>query len=137
MNLIDDSPGIAFKGLTYQMVDRLAGIARPKHVSKRWGEETSYFNNEYCLKTITIKDGCESSMHFHVRKHETLLVIKGILTLKYNDGRGLSDEMDLQEGEAIIIPPGFQHRLCAYHGQVVLVEGSTYDDEKDSIRVSL
>jgi mannose-6-phosphate isomerase-like protein (cupin superfamily) len=138
-NMIDEneSESIAWKDTNFQILDRLAGQVQPWETFKRWGKEETYFNNEYCLKVITINPSESTSMHFHIEKHESLLVIKGKLTLKYNDGKGGVGEDILEPGDAFIIPPGFQHRLCAGSTGVVIVEASTYDNRKDSIRVSL
>lgn len=114
-----------------------AGLAMAELVGKRWGQEIIYINGSYCMKRIEIKEGHATSMHFHVHKHETLLVTEGVLTLRYKDGRGNDRLLDIKPGEAFVVPPGFQHKLCADTSDVVLIEASTYDDKEDSIRVHM
>lgn len=120
-----------------QTVHNQAGRSIPTVVEKRWGRELTYWNNSYCMKRLEINPQCRGSMHFHVHKHETLQVVQGNLTIEYNDGKGGSDYVVLHPGDAYVIPPGFQHRLCAGTELVVLIEASTYDDVEDSIRVAL
>jgi len=115
-----------------------AGLAMPKRVDKRWGWEDIYINDAmYCMKRLYIKAGCETSMHFHVIKHETLLVSSGTLTLSYKDGRGGDHTVLLPEGEAFVVPPGLQHKLIATETDVMLVEASTTDHQEDSVRVHM
>lgn len=114
-----------------------AGLAMPQQVDKRWGHELIFINREYCMKQLTINHGHCTSMHFHVHKHETLLVVHGVLTLEYKDGKGNDHSVDIAEGNAFVVPPGFQHKLCARDGLVKLVEASTYDMSEDSVRVHM
>jgi len=129
-----------------QSFRNLAGKAIPTIVEKRWGKENIYINGDgydsagitnYCMKAIYIDPNSETSMHFHIRKHETLLVVSGKLLLEYLDGKGAGGVVELLPGDAFIVPPGFQHRLCALEEEVLLIEASTPDDPQDSIRVSL
>ena len=118
-------------------VGQPAGLAMPQYVEKRWGGELIYINGNYCMKQLSIKNGGSSSMHFHVLKHETLLVTSGVLTLEYKDGRGNDHSCDLKPGMAFVVPQGFQHKLCANSGDVTLVEASTCDHSEDSVRVHM
>jgi mannose-6-phosphate isomerase-like protein (cupin superfamily) len=105
---------------------------------KRWGEENTYMNEKYCLKTLTIKSSSCGSMHFHIDKHETLLVISGALLLKtIHPVTTEPEEYLVNPLEAVVVPPGFLHQLCALTSDVLLVEASTYDNSKDSIRVHM
>ena len=115
-----------------------AGLAMPQRVHKRWGWEDIYINDiMYCMKRLYIKAGCQTSMHFHVIKHETLLVSSGTLTLSYKDGRGCNHTVLLPEGEAFVVPPGLQHQLIATDTDVMLIEASSTDHKEDSIRVHM
>lgn len=118
-------------------VTQPAGIAMPQLVTKRWGHELIFINESYCMKELLINEGHSTSMHFHVLKHETLLVTQGVLTLRYKDGKGGDHSMDIPAGTAFVVPQGFQHKLCARQGVVKLVEASTYDQTEDSVRVHL
>lgn len=112
-------------------------IDTPNIVDKRWGHEEIFINDQYCMKMLIIKPGCKTSMHFHVQKHETILVTEGVLKLTYKDPNGNAVVRLVNTGDAIVIPPGFMHQLEAIEGRVVLVEASTRDDSTDSVRVNM
>lgn len=115
-----------------------SGLAMPKLVEKRWGHEIIYKNDsDYCMKLIHIKKDCQTSMHFHVDKHETLLVTAGVLLLKYQDRVGKKFEILLKPNTAWIVSPGFAHQLVAHEDDVTLVEASTLDTPDDSVRIHL
>ncbi len=116
----------------------LSGPISPVFVSKRWGSEHHFANNkQYCMKLLTIEPGDEKlcSMHFHLDKHETMLVIEGTLKITY-----IVDKTEryflVGTHEAFTIAPGFPHRLTAYGGKTCrLVEASMPDNDQDSIRI--
>jgi quercetin dioxygenase-like cupin family protein len=120
------------------LVNRMqAGISMPFHSPKWWGYELTYINDPglYTMKLLSFSKGGHTSMHYHIDKHETLLVAKGVLTLEtlFNKERHV---YRLGEGAAWVVPPGYAHRLIAAHGPVILVEASTHDSADDSIRIS-
>lgn len=126
-----------------------AGQAMPRRVDKTWGYELHYRNDDrYCMKALhfngpkatslpeKINDNTIStSLHFHVIKHETLLVTSGVLTLELiiNKERKVHK---LPTGTAWVICPGHMHRLSALDGPVVIIEASTKDYTDDSIRIN-
>lgn len=124
-----------------------AGQAMPKRVDKTWGYELHYRNDDrYCMKLLHFNgpNNCDvdmadtsvsTSMHFHVLKHETLLVTRGTLTLELIVNKK-SQIHKLTEGTAWVICPGHIHRLSAVDGPVDLIEASTRDYEDDSVRVN-
>jgi len=73
-------------------------------------------------------------MHFHLDKHETLVVVEGTLILEYIHNKQ-SYTTKLHKGEAWVVPPGFMHKLKAETEDVIIIEASTYDHPKDSLRV--
>lgn len=113
-------------------------IKKPIQLEKRWGQEDTYINSNYCMKTLTIKANNKGSMHFHIEKHETLLVVQGTLLLRIKDPSTTEEQEYLvQPLEAVVVPPGFLHQLCALSTDVLLVEASTFDNNLDSIRVHM
>lgn len=129
----------------------VAGRAIPDIVNKTWGYELHYRNDDkYCMKwlhfqgplqktpdnstEVTPVANCSTSMHFHVKKHETLLVVNGILTLEVIINK-VPQVHRLNPGDAWVICPGHVHRLCAYDGPLDLIEASTKDYNDDSIRI--
>ena len=125
----------------------VAGQAMPKRVEKTWGYELHYRNDDnYCMKwlhfdgpyteTVDMQDTqVASSMHFHVLKHETLLVVSGTLTLELIINKKTIVHK-LSPGHAWVVCPGHIHRLSAIEGPVDLIEASTKDHDDDSVRVN-
>lgn len=143
----DSDPHVA---AAQQIAGDIAGQAMPKRVNKNWGYELHYRNDDrYCMKWLHFDGPKEenrlcprindvnnsTSMHFHVIKHETLLVISGTLTLELivNKQQILHR---LDPGMAWVVCPGHVHRLSAVDGPVDLIEASTKDYEDDSVRVN-
>lgn len=132
-----------------QSFDQTGGMAKPTVVTKRWGAEYIFINGDpvrntdrtstYCMKMIVIDPGYRTSMHFHVNKHESLMVIDGELTVLYKAGDGTADQVaTLKKGEVFVVPPGLQHQLiCSGEQPCIIVEASTPDDVRDSIRVHM
>lgn len=119
------------------VVGRASGVAIPQMVTKRWGGELIYKNDLYCMKMLIINPNQQTSMHFHVLKEETLLVVSGILTVEFIARDGTEGKYTLKPGEALTVAPGFPHQLIAGATQVVLVEASTTDHATDSVRVGM
>lgn len=109
----------------------------PKRIDKSWGYELIYHNQNYCLKTLTIRQGEYTSMHFHINKQETIYVTQGVLKFDYIINKEIHSRY-LEWGEAVTISRGLPHRLIAQPcgSDLVLVESSTYDEPADSVRIS-
>jgi mannose-6-phosphate isomerase-like protein (cupin superfamily) len=119
-----------------------AKIKKPiesKFVEKDWGHEIWMANNReenYCGKILKIYEGYRSSMHYHLKKHETFYILSGelrvdlIYTKSGNTGYKL-----LKQGDVMEIQRGQPHQLIAYDGNVELVETSTFHEDSDSYRV--
>ena len=110
---------------------------RQQHtVIKDWGYETWFANSPlYCGKMLFIKKGYSSSLHFHAKKTETIVVTKGQLSLIL-----LKDEeeiwTELYEDCSVLITPGLVHRLYARDTDVILHEFSTEHFDSDSFRIA-
>lgn len=118
--------------------DSTGGPVLPGFVSKDWGSEHIYQNNDkYCMKLLTIEDGKSCSMHFHLEKHETMLVIEGTLIVDYVYNKEHRTQI-VNQWEAFTICPGLPHSLRSQKGTgtVRLIEASTPDYETDSIRIA-
>jgi quercetin dioxygenase-like cupin family protein len=77
-----------------------------------------------------------TSMHFHIIKHETLLVAEGTLTIEILHEK-THQKYELVKGESFVMPPGLPHKLInssATQG-LIIVESSTFDSPEDSMRV--
>lgn len=115
-----------------------AGGVRPQKVKKSWGFEYIYANDDrYCCKLLHFLPGFfennSTSLHFHVQKHETLVVTAGRLTLEYVVNKEHEHKI-LIPGQAWVVPPGHVHRLTAEE-ETLVFEVSTLDRIDDSIRI--
>ena len=110
----------------------------PEIHPKAWGREVWIVNNDlYCGKILVIKEGKQFSLHFHMKKHETWFIRKGILLLEYFDlSIGENITKTLYPNDVIVIPPGNPHRLTAIHDSEIF-EISTSHFESDSYRIAL
>lgn len=108
------------------------------HFQKRgWGGEFWVENiPEYCGKVLHIDAGKRGSLHFHMKKLETMMLVSGTVDLLMVDpdlGREYTVRLD-KEGDSILIPRGQVHQIIALEESVV-VEFSTTHEESDSYRV--
>lgn len=117
-----------------------SGISQEKYVQKSWGHEWHIINFElYCMKELVIKKGKSTSIHFHSKKHETILVTKGRLLVEIFNKDSLQETVvlnaEVPHERAIIIAPFLIHKLTAIEEDCYLIEASTFSEDKDSIRI--
>ena len=116
---------------------------RHYRVSKPWGHEL-WFNEGHpaCLKELFIRAGNRTSLHYHERKEETILVFSGRMRLVFKDQDGVDNDAVSADhlGKAVLspisavhVPPGVLHRLEAVT-DVLLYEAATPHPD-DVIRV--
>jgi mannose-1-phosphate guanylyltransferase len=93
-----------------------------RRTEKPWGHELLFAHapGKYAGKIIVVENGKRLSLQFHRRKHESLFVLKGKLTLRLG-----KNTLVAGPGSAFAIPTGTVHRFAARHGRVTLVEVST------------
>lgn len=101
-----------------------------------WGDEVWIENRpEYCGKILRLKKGKRGSLHFHVRKSETMFLQSGSVTLLLVDPEtGREYTQELFPGDSIFIPYSQVHQIIANEDSH-LFEFSTMHDEDDSYRV--
>lgn len=122
-----------------------------KRLDKRWGWEEWIVNNEeYCGKRLHFnKMGISTSIHFHVKKAETMYVERGLFQVTtfsikqdyFGNRTGECVIYTLRPGESITIPRYMPHRIEAQVlsscGDAIMIEFSTHDDIEDSYRIVL
>jgi len=91
-------------------------------IDKPWGHEIIWAKtDDYVGKLLHISSGHRLSKQYHIKKEETLYVLKGIL---YN-----YDENDkiqkITPGNSFHVLPGQIHRFGAMEGNVEVIEVST------------
>ena len=110
-------------------------------VEKRWGYEIIYANSPlYCGKMLSILPGRSTSLHFHARKHEHILVQEGLLRLHLRQANEVETLYFLRPGDCVYVPAGVPHRLGnneASEYSLLLIEFSTEHFDNDSIRLKL
>jgi len=111
----------------------------PHRVEKPWGYELWWGNTEHYLgKLLFIKQGHQSSVHYHEHKHESMYVHEGIMKLEVYEVRedGAAHRVStftVGPGESVDIPAGVIHSIVA-SADLDLFESSTPHPE-DSVRV--
>lgn len=108
--------------------------------SKSWGWEEWIVNNDlYCGKRLHFEAvRGQTSLHFHVKKHETMYVESGNFNINVVDTTtGTLITHYLAQGDSLVIPPNTPHRICAMSVPSVLVEFSTHHEDSDSYRIEL
>ena len=113
-------------------------VETPVKVPKPWGYELWLANNleeDYCGKILHVNAGNNFSMHFHVNKHETFYILKGMCKLQTIDTvTATVTSITLNEGDVVEIPRNKPHQIIALE-EVDIIEVSTYHRDSDSHRV--
>lgn len=86
----------------------------PLRTEKPWGYELLWaWGDRYAAKFLHIKAGHRLSLQYHRVKEETLLLVRGRLTLELETPDGGMARHDATPGQVFHIPPGRTHRLSA------------------------
>lgn len=107
-------------------------------VEKGWGREIIFCNNDmYCGKLLVHdKAGSKGSMHFHMKKHETFYVQKGIFKIYWIETSNAEiHNTTLKEGDTWVNEPGQPHQIEALEDNSIIIEVSTTNFYNDSYRV--
>lgn len=115
----------------------------PETHNKLWGREEWHSNDDsYCMKTLFLWPGFQSSMHYHKVKKETFLVVAGKVKLEYmphyrrsSDFPDVIHKVYLQPYQSFELPPFMPHRFTAIGGDAVIVESSTKHSDEDVVRL--
>ena len=83
-------------------------------VKKPWGWENRFaITDRYLGKVIHVNPGEMLSLQYHVRKDETILIVKGVMDLQLDDEQGTLRTHRLTPGMSQRIIPGRKHRMIA------------------------
>lgn len=102
-----------------------------EQVEKVWGGELILHNAEYCGKILQVKLGCASSMHRHLEKAETLMVIVGLIRMEIDGPGGTRLEFDMGPFEYVEVEPGQWHRFRGLSPVCYIAEFSTRHRDED------
>jgi mannose-6-phosphate isomerase-like protein (cupin superfamily) len=86
------------------------------------------------VKVIYMRSGCQSSLEYHVKKHEIYWLAEGELKIGLRSGRGVNSSVTLKEGECYEIAPGTMHMRIALT-DCAIYEACSYDDDSDTFIV--
>ena len=104
----------------------MSAVEAARRVEKPWGHELIWAHTErYVGKLIVIEQGKRLSLQKHLRKDESIYVIRGRLRLHLEDDAGVVQALELGPGEHRRIAPGRIHRFEATDARVELLEVST------------
>jgi len=99
--------------------------------AKVWGGERWLVNREeYCGKLLFVHKNHKVSFHCHKKKHETFIIIKGMILMQLGD-----DEFIMEEGDAVEVPQEVYHSFTGITDATIL-EVSTQHFENDSYRLT-
>jgi mannose-6-phosphate isomerase-like protein (cupin superfamily) len=102
---------------------------------KPWGYEDLIFQGHgYAVKKIYLNFQKSTSLHYHEIKHETIMVLSGVLRIKLIEGE-VSEEIALFPGDSKAIEPGVVHQMSAQSEDTKYFEAQT-DFLTDVIRIS-
>jgi len=82
---------------------------------KPWGREVLLISDRYVVKILEIEKGGMTSVQYHEQKHETILILSGIVDLILEDRKE-----ELKAGDYRIIEPGMIHRMIGKTSAVYL-----------------
>ena len=100
---------------------------------KAWGCELWVVNSPlYCGKFLFLEAGYQSSLHRHIKKDETIMVITGVVGFELDAAR---KAQPLSPNELVHIHPLQWHRFSSHTG-AILAEFSTQHSDKDVERLT-
>lgn len=102
-------------------------------IEKVWGNEYWLVNSKdgnYCSKILKLKEGHKSSIHYHEKKHETFMVLSGIVHINHS---GLLHTCVV--GDKVTIERREPHWFMPISGDAYLLEVSTYHEDEDCMRI--
>ena len=111
----------------------------PKNKKKVWGNEELVFNDRHCVKIMTLKPNYKCSLHTHVDKQESFVLILGAMVIETIAADGGKRTIVLEEqNDTITIEPNVPHRFYIpdyQAGNTIFIECSTNDSSDDSYRI--
>ncbi|MBZ9570693.1 cupin domain-containing protein [Methanobrevibacter sp. TMH8] len=97
---------------------------------KPWGyEKVLIYTEKYLTKELFIKEGFQTSFHYHEKKDETMYIISGAGYIEFNDKKEYFSKND-----TIRIEPNKKHSIVATENTVLHEVSTPYLD--DTIRVN-
>jgi len=90
-----------------------SGSLQTRRVEKPWGYELIWAHTEaYVGKILHVREGEKLSYQFHETKVETLRVLTGRMTLRFDRGEGVQ-EIEMGPGDVFHVAALTRHRMIA------------------------
>jgi hypothetical protein len=115
-----------------------------QRIPKIWGREIILHNGSYCCKLLQYDGVRTSSKHYHEKKHETFVILKGWFDIEWQQlvGDQTVDDLPpptaqrLGPGACLVLVPRTVHRVtCLSDSGGTIVEASSHDDPEDCVRL--
>ena len=118
------------------VIKNISFIKTKKRIkNKYWGKISDLFSSDNsCAKEIFMKKNTQSSMEFHINKHESYFILEGELDIGLRFGRAKQRITKLKKNNIFTMLPGTMHMRMAKK-DTIIIEMSNKDDDKDSIIV--
>lgn len=95
------------------------------YIQKPWGyERWLEVNDNYVVKELFMKAGQSCSLQYHENKHETFVVVSGLLKFSYGVNQESLKDTVLKPGDFFVLPPLTLHR-CEGIENSIYIECST------------
>ena len=108
-------------------------------VPKMWGQEIIlHSGSDYCAKLLNYDGVRTSSEHYHEKKHETFIVVRGLFDIEWYslDDKEVKGAKRFGPGAVLVIEPRTVHRVtCLSEGGGCIAEASSNDDQSDCVRL--
>jgi len=102
----------------------------PLVVPKVWGEERVLANGPYCAKLLRIDAGASGSLHRHLVKDETFILVTGTAyVVVMAQGEAVRVEELTVPGQCVHVRHGVWHRLGSSGGGLVAEASTEHRDE--------
>lgn len=101
---------------------------------KYWGRIETILSSDVAAKRILMLKGGQSSLEFHVEKHESYYIHSGMLRVGLRIGRAENHSIVMKAGESYDVGPGVMHMRMGLE-DTVIIEVSTRDSDSDSYLV--
>ena len=100
--------------------------------ARPWGRFDKFNENERCtVKLLYVNSGSRLSLQYHKNRMEFWRIVKGNPVVQIQD-----KEIQLKEGQDIVIPREARHRITAGESDCVILELSVGEfDENDIVRI--
>jgi len=124
--------GMDLKIYSRKMDDRKV----PATIYHSWGHAKILFRNDsVCSKELNFHLGHKTSLHYHMRRQETLYCQSGLFTLRvFNSKRAQIEEFKFYQGQSIDIERGNPHQIVCLESGVIIETSLTYQEE-DVVRI--